>query len=87
MPLNKWTQDEAFLKELISCVCQKCAADPKFDETKLKTFLDFSDFLPYTELRKHITRFDQHPNGHVSPKLVPFRDATFRHHPTFRPPR
>ena len=75
MPLNKWTQDEAFLKELILCICQKCAADPKFGVTKLKTLLDFSDFLPYAEFRKPIIRFDQkHSDGLASRKFVPFRE-------------
>ena len=52
MPLSKLTQGEAFFKELILCICQKCAADPKFGATKLKTLLDFSDFLPNAGLRE-----------------------------------
>jgi hypothetical protein len=55
MPLPKWTQGEAFLKELILCMCQKRAADPKFGATKIKTLLDFSEFLPYAEFRQPIT--------------------------------
>jgi hypothetical protein len=75
MPPPKWTQDEVFLKELVLCVCQKSAADPKFGATKLKTLLDFSDFLPYAEFLKPITRFDQkHSNGPASRKFVPFRE-------------
>jgi hypothetical protein len=75
MPPPKWTQDEVFLKELLLCVCQKSAADPKFGTTKLKTLLDFSDFLPYAGFRKPIIRFDQkNSNGSASRKFVPFRE-------------
>jgi hypothetical protein len=59
MRFPKLTQEEVFLKELILCICQKCTADPQFGAEKLKTLLDFSDFLPYAGFRKPITRFDR----------------------------